>query len=133
MILCVRCYYLAYYYNNIVSHYLSVCYADCIALWYDISDDVGLLKSKKVWRPRIASDSAFTDRDRFTKKYTNWTKPSKSTQKQAQKSPKIRKKMKEKARICSKDIKKWRKTAWNYTKIRVSNDHEMRKYHKKSA
>ena len=133
MILCVRCYYIAYYYNKIVSHYLSVCYADCIAVEYDVSDDVGLLKSNMVWCLRIASDSAFTDRNGFTKKYTNWTKFSKSPKKQAQKSPKIRKKMKEKAQICSKDIKKWRKTARNYTKIRVSNDHEMRKYHKKSA
>ena len=48
MILSVRCYYIAYYYNNIVSHYLSVCYADCIAVEYDVSDDVELLKSNKV-------------------------------------------------------------------------------------
>jgi len=97
MILSVRCYYIAYYYNNIVSNYLSVCDADCIAIEYDISDDIELLKLNMVWCPRIASDSAFTDRDGFTKKYTNWTKPSKSTQKRAQKSPKIRKKMKGKA------------------------------------
>ena len=116
MILCVRCYYLAYYYNNIVSHYLSVCDADCIALWYDISDDVGLLKSNMVWCPRIASDSAFTDRDGFTKKYTNWTKFLKSPKKQAQKSPKIRKKMKEKAQICLEDIKKMKKNGLELNK-----------------